>query len=107
MITDPTFDFTPLFYILDKCQLTVLAAKKQDKYEVSGVYVKLDREGNEWEIWPASFNNQLPWEFPDRFVITKDKDEAWLFALMMSTCKPLPDDWCLKQYPRSEDFPKY
>jgi hypothetical protein len=106
-LTQPALDFKPLFYILDKCENRVLVAKKQDSYEVKGMYVRFDKVKKEWEIWPASFNGQLPWEFPDRFIITKDEQEAWLFAEIMSITKPLPGDVCLAKYPRSEDFPKY
>lgn len=104
---NPVLDFKPLFYILDKCQHTVLAAKKQDRYEVSGMYVRFDMRKDDWEIWPANFNNQAPWEFPDRYEFTKDEDYAWLFAVAMSPAKPLDDCTCLERYPRAEDFPKY
>jgi hypothetical protein len=104
-ITDPVLEFKPLFYILDKCQHTVLAAKKQDRYEVSGMYVRFDKDKNDWKIWPANFNNQAPWEFPDRYEITKNEEEAWYFAVLFSG-KPLNDGQCLERYPRSEDFPK-
>lgn len=106
-ISNLVLDFKPIFFILDKCQLTVLAAKKQDKYEVSGVYLRLNRVSNKWDMWTANFNNQLPWEFPERFIITKDEQEAWLFAEVLSTANPLPHDWCLKKFPRATDFPKY
>jgi hypothetical protein len=104
---DPILDFKPEFYILDKCKHTVLAAREQDRYEVRGVYVRFDKHKKRWEIWPASFNNQEPWEFPDRYEIVSDEQEAWLFAEVMSLAEPLNDEWCLKTYPRAEDFPKY
>lgn len=104
-LKDPVLDFEPLYYILDKCALTVLAAKKQDKYEVSGVYIRL--QNDKWVIWPANLNNQNPWEYPTRYVITKDKDEAWMFALDMSEEDPMPEEWCQFNFTRSEDFPKY
>lgn len=99
-------DFQPLFYILDQCQHTVLAARKQDRYEVIGTYLKYDPNEKCFETWPASFNSQLPWEFPDRFIISKDESEALSFALAMSEEEPLRPDECLTKYPRSEDFPK-
>lgn len=102
---DPQLDFVPKFFILDKCNLTAMAVKRQDKYELSGVYVRCVKK--EWEIWPASFNSQLPTEFPDRFEITMNQEEAWLFAVVMSIAKPLPDDWCLEKFPRAKDFPVY
>lgn len=105
-MSEPILDFKPLFFILDRCQNTVLAAKKQDKHEVIGVYIKY-LENGEWKIWPANFNNQLPCEFPDRFEFVNDEQEAWLFAVVMCTAQPLPDDWCLEKYPRAEDFPSY
>lgn len=107
MNTDPILDFKPLFYILDKCQLTVLAAREQDRYEVKGVYVKMKKKTKEWEIWPACLNNQAPWEFPDRYEIIGDAEEAWLFAVIMCLAQPLDDCHCLEKYPRAEDFPKY
>jgi hypothetical protein len=104
---NPILDFKPLFYILDKCQNTVLAAREQDRYEVKGVYVRYLFPIKEWEIWPACFNNQEPWEFPDRYEIISDEHEAWFFAEALSTAKPLNDEQCLLQYPRAADFPKY
>lgn len=102
---DPVLDFKPLFYILDKCKNRVLAAKRQDKYEISGLYVKCYKK--KWEMWPANFNSQLPSEFPERFDITMDEEEAWLFAVIFSWVKEMPEDWCLEKFPRAKDFPIY
>lgn len=102
---DPKLNFKPLFYILDKCKGIALAAEKQDKYEVSGKYVKYTKKA--WKIWPANLNNQLVNEFPTRFEITKDEQEAWFFCAAMSAGSSIPQDLCLELYPRAEDFPKY
>lgn len=104
---NPNLEFEPLFFVIDKCKTYVMAVKRQDKYELSGVYVKWDLIKAEWVIWPANFNSQLPWEFPERFVITKDAQEAWFYCEVMSPAKDMTDDFCLTKFPRNPEFPIY
>lgn len=52
-----TFDFEPIFFVLDKLTRRVMAVKKQDQYEMKGMYVVYDDEDG-WESWPACKSNQ-------------------------------------------------
>lgn len=101
----PKFEFEPLYYVFDKCKHRVLVAKKQDRYEIKGKWISRNKETFEWEVYEASLNGQSLWEFPTRYVPTKDADEVTKYLDFFAMC-PLPsDNWCTENHPRAEDFP--
>ena len=97
----PVFDFTPLYYILDKQCKWVMAVRKEEKYELKGVYFAIYDSG--WEIWPACKNKQQPYEYSSDMDLTKDFDDAIKHAIIYRN-KPNTQD-VLRE--RVEGYPVY
>ena len=78
------WDFDPIFWVLDKLTCRIMAVEKQDRYEMSGLYIIY--KGNdpeslfEWKTRPANLNNQDIQYHPTTFEVTKDKDQAFQWA---------------------------
>lgn len=57
-----------------------MAVKKQDRYEMSGIYFAYTDLGG-WEYWPANLSNQEVSYHPSTYELTKSNEEAtqWAF----------------------------
>lgn len=105
---NPTLDFNPLFFIMDKSCKWVMAVKKYDWdksgeffYAFKGVYIAWQGEVHGWQIWPAYMNKQDLAEYPTNYDLTKNFEEALAWAYDNSRFPPA------KEKVRAADFPAY
>jgi hypothetical protein len=78
-------NFEPLFYVMDTQTCRVMAVKSQDKYAMKGLYIiysvnSLLKENVRWSTRQAYLSNQDISFHPTSFEITKNKNEAFLWA---------------------------
>jgi hypothetical protein len=76
----PSFDFEPLFFILDNESKWVMAVREQNRYEMKGTFLAYYGPGK-FEKWPACMNAQMPYEYNNSFEFTKNEAEALLWAV--------------------------
>jgi hypothetical protein len=101
--TLPTFDFEPMFFILDtKCKW-VMVVEKEDKYSYKGVYLAYQGKQHGFQQWPAYQNKNTLLEYAPSYDFTKNKDEAIRWAYDNSR---LPDTNNVPRE-RMEGFPEY
>lgn len=89
---EKTLGFDPIFWVLDTQTCRIMAVKSQDRYEMKGLFITYQLDGLSgeytWMIRPACLNNQEIQYHPTSFEVTKDKEEAFRWAV---DHKELPD----------------